>query len=188
MLRCLHTVPPPSPQLASASFSLSVRPELLQSIQSVSLTRTSPKPSLSQSDQSFSKTLSLSVRPELLHGLADLAESPASQWTVVLVMELLKLWRLPDLVEERHVDVGLQEQQQRRHDDQQDAHHHGDEAGHSEQAGIRPLVGREEAEAAAQDSAHPAPPRLADALVGTVALPLCLQLGLDVGVSVELPQ
>lgn len=128
------------------------------------------------------------VGPQVLHGHADLAQDPTPQRAVILVVELLKLRCLPDLVQERHIDVRLQEQQQRRHSDKEDAHHHGDKTGQAEQTGVHPLVGGEQAQAAPQDAACVRPGGLAGAFIGLVALPLGRQSRLNLGVGVELPQ
>ena len=49
------------------------------------------------------------VWPEVLHGHADPTQDPAPERAVILIVKLLKLRRLADLVEERHVDVWLQQ-------------------------------------------------------------------------------
>lgn len=132
--------------------------------------------------------LCFSVGPQVLHGHADLAQNPAPKRAVIFVVELLKLWGLPDLVEERHVDVRLQQQQQCGHSDKQDTHYHGDQPGHAEHAGVDPLIGRQQAQAAGPGSPHSTCRSQAGTFTGPVSLPLSLQLGLDVRVFVELSQ
>lgn len=129
-----------------------------------------------------------SVWPQVLHGHADLTQDPASERAVILVVKLLKLWCLPDLMEEGHVNIWLQQQQQCGHGDEQDPHYHSDKAGHAQHASIDSVIGWQQAQTAGQDSAHSTSRSQAGALIGPVSLPLGLQLGLDVRISMELPK